>query len=157
MKLNMRNLMKTTAIAALLLAPGAALAAPLYTIIEIPDLPGGEDQSFAFGINDGGQVVGNSLGDANGDRAFVWNNVDGIMNLNNLLDDPAGWILTSATDINASGQIVGFGFRNGVQRGFLLNPVTAVTPPSSSDVPEPMTLSLLGAGLFGVALARRRK
>lgn len=30
-------------------------------------------------------------------------------------------------------------------------------PPPSTDIPEPMTLSLLGAGLFGLGWARRRR
>jgi probable HAF family extracellular repeat protein len=33
-----------------------------------------------------------------------------------------GWVVTEARDINESGQIVGTGWRNGEQRGFLLTP-----------------------------------
>ena len=35
---------------------------------------------------------------------------------------PAGWLLTEATDVNDSGQIVGYGLRRGELHGFLLSP-----------------------------------
>jgi len=57
--------------------------------------------------------------------------------------------MLDAFDINNSGQIVGFGWYNGAMHGFLLTPVT-------TDVPEPMTISLFGIGLFGIGALRRR-
>ena len=37
-----------------------------------------------------------------------------------------------------------------------MNPVTLDIPDNGQDVPEPVTLSLFGAGLAGVAFMRRR-
>jgi uncharacterized membrane protein len=43
------------------------------------------------------------------------------IDLNRLITS-SGWMLTSATGINDSGQIVGVGLRDGQVRAFLLNP-----------------------------------
>jgi hypothetical protein len=42
--------------------------------------------------------------------------------LNTLIPQNLGWVLTSAADINIWGQIVGSGIRNGRPHGFLLTP-----------------------------------
>jgi probable HAF family extracellular repeat protein len=44
-----------------------------------------------------------------------------MVDLNNLTDSMAGWELAVATDINESGQIVGYGTFNGEKHGFLLS------------------------------------
>ena len=43
------------------------------------------------------------------------------VDLNTLIDPKSGWVLEVATAINNSGQIVGFGYINGMERGFLLS------------------------------------
>ena len=94
--------------------------------------------SYAYGVNDAGEVVGYSM--VGGvDHAFVF--VDGTMiDLNSLI--PAGWILTEAYAINYSGQIVGSGILNGVEHAFRLDPIggAAVT------APEPAAWQLAGIG-----------
>lgn len=92
------------------------------TSMDLGDLPGGNDSwGFASGINDAGVIVGTS-DVANGNHAFIWDDVVGMRDLNNLVDASGlGWTLTSARSINASGQIVGTGINpSGLTRGFLL-------------------------------------
>lgn len=48
--------------------------------------------------------------------------------LNDLIDPASGWALEYAFAINNAGQIVGWGQINGVDHGFLLNPVIAPCP-----------------------------
>lgn len=57
----------------LTVALAAARAEPLYTVTDLGDLPGGSDESWAYGINNVGQVVGWSFTET-GTRAFLWEN-----------------------------------------------------------------------------------
>ena len=120
---------------------------------DLGTLPGGTT-SYAYGINDNGQVVGYAdveYGDyGSGDHAFLYS--DGVMqDLNNLIDPNSGWTLFDATGINDAGQIVGEGANSlGQNHAFLLTPV----------VPEPSTFVLLAAGavgLLGYAWRRRKQ
>jgi probable HAF family extracellular repeat protein len=94
----------------------------------------GDTSSAAVRINLFGQVIGNSgntdaLDFANGvapfeeiGRPFLWTESEGMRDLNTLVPLTSGWVLTSASDINIWGQIVGSGTRNGQPHGFLLTP-----------------------------------
>jgi probable HAF family extracellular repeat protein/autotransporter-associated beta strand protein len=88
-------------------------------------LPGGTS-SAAQDINNKGQIVGWSYYDGgNGNyHAFLYTGVGPMQDLNNLIDTSSGWNLTSAEAINEKGQIVGYGYHNGVSRAFLLNPAS---------------------------------
>jgi len=87
---------------------------------DLGTLPGGR-QSAAYAINERGDIVGFSEGSNSSARAVII--VDGVMrDLNGLIPAGLGWVLTEARDINDSGQIVGTGWRNGEQHGFLLTP-----------------------------------
>jgi len=106
----------------------------------------GGGASYGYGINAAGDVVGYSWTLSNtAMHAFLFE--DGVMRDLNDLIATQDWILTEAYAINASGQIVGTGTRNGIQHAFLLNPVVpqaqSLTSDATSDVPEPSTLSLL--------------
>ncbi|MCW5761415.1 MAG: hypothetical protein KIS90_16715, partial [Phenylobacterium sp.] len=57
--------------ALLIAAPATATAAVQYILTDLGDLPGGNDHSVAYGINNAGQVVGYSYA-ATGYRAFLW-------------------------------------------------------------------------------------
>ena len=93
--------------------------------------------SFAYGINDAGQVVGYSDTAAGSHHAFITGpNGVGMTDLNALVSLPAGVVLTEATGINNHGQVAANG----------------------SLIPEPETYAMLlaGLGLLGF-IARRRK
>lgn len=100
--------------------------------------------SVARDVNNSDVVVGQTLVAPSQFDAFVYAGND-FADLNSLIDPSSGWRLISATAINDSGQIVGFGTNAaGAVDGFLLDPV-----------PEPGSLTAL---LFGwCALARRRR
>ncbi len=113
----------------------------------------GGDNSYGLGVNDAGKVVGSSYTASNTDlNAFLWNGTT-MINLNDVSDVTAGWVLSEARSINSLGQIVGYGYLNGVKTAFLL------TPKALPVVPEPATLVMLAsAGLpLGVAALRRRR
>jgi probable HAF family extracellular repeat protein len=129
---------------------GDAVVVPVLWNAGIPtDLPvlGGTNSS-AYAINTAGSVVGYSyIGGVQ--RAMIWEN--GLpTDLNTVVDGSgAGWTLNFAADINDVGQIVGYGTNSlGQTRGIVLTPI-----------PEPGTyaLMLVGLGLVGLALSRRKR
>ena len=124
-----------------LLASGDAFNGFIYfegAITNIGTLHGGRN-SYAFAINQQGQVVG--IADQPYDdvcrdpdsgayvpcvtfieRAFVYE--DGVMtSLNSLIAPDSGWDLVWALDINRRGQITGIGLRNGKFRAYLMSPL----------------------------------
>lgn len=76
----------------------------------------------AVDINESGVIVGTAeRWEAQG-RAVVW--IDGDwLELTSRIVGNSGWVLTGATSINESGQIVGVGLLDGVMTGYLLTPV----------------------------------
>ena len=98
-----------------------------YTVKDLGTLPGGSN-SYAFGINDSGQVVGRSDTSSRYAHAFLYSNGQ-MQDLNSLIPVGSGWILREAWGINTSGQIVGWGVINGHSRAFLATPGTA--PPDT--------------------------
>ncbi len=87
---------------------------------DLQTLPGGH-RSTAYGINNRGDIVGMSEDAKGSARAIVI--TSGVMqDLNDLIPSGSGWVLTEARGINEAGRIVGVGWLNGQQRGFLLTP-----------------------------------
>lgn len=121
--------------------PGNSLRhAVLYDHGAIIDLtPGLQRETYAYGINNLGQIVGNVASSDQPQYAFVIDN--GVMiDLNALIQPDNNWYLTNAEDINELGEIAGAGFYQGNFHGFLLSPFRSVT--------EPATLNLLFFTLF---------
>lgn len=113
----------------------------------------GGNSSFGYGINNFGLIVGESY--TTGDsavHAFLHEGTS-MIDLNSFLGDGSGWTLHSATDINNSGQITGYGIFNGIGQAFIMTPFEEA--PVASPVPEPSTFMLIGSGLGGFALIRR--
>ncbi len=128
-------------------APGNLFRAFLYDntngMIDLGTLGG--SVSFANGISESGHVFGVSeITGSITQHAFIYDDINGMRDLNDFLPAGSGWTLTSASDMNASGQIVGTGIIGGQHHAFLMTPI-----------PEPMTMSLLALG--GVAIMRRKR
>jgi probable HAF family extracellular repeat protein len=112
-------------------------------------LPGDTYYVQANAINDSGVIVGESDGEMTGERAVVFK-AGVAIDLNTLIPAGTGIVLTDATAINNTGQIVVNGTLNGRQRVFLLDPMT-------TTVPEPRTIAVVFGGLASMAAARWRK
>lgn len=103
-------------------------------------LPAGANSTHAYSINNpdpfmGGseQIVGYGyFSMAPYYRAILWEDRNPY-DLNTLIPEGSGWVLTTAWDVNATGQIVGEGTYNGKTQAFLLTPTfTPVTVPTAS-------------------------
>ena len=107
--------------------------------------PGGSTTAALLGINDNGLAVGTYT-----DAMGVMHGLLYDLNNNTFqnIDDPFGIGTTTINGINDLNQLVGF-YVNGMD-----NTIGLLAVPS--PVPEPVSLSLLAAGLFGIGALRRR-
>jgi probable HAF family extracellular repeat protein len=88
--------------------------------------PDSSGNSGALAINAANDVVGNSETSGFDIHAVLWKVGGTIVDLNTLIDPSAGWVLNSATSINAAGQIVGVGMLGGRRHAFLLTSRTGL-------------------------------
>jgi probable HAF family extracellular repeat protein len=86
--------------------------------------------STAHGINNSGQVVGQSEKSNGPVVGYLWED-DVMQDLNDLIDPASGWDLIDARPVNDAGQILGYGARAGTGGElFLLTPVAPVRLPA---------------------------
>lgn len=111
----------------------------LWRAGQMRDLGPGE----ASGINPGGQIVGDS-----GGRAVLWWR-GGLCDLNTCLGATHGWALTRAVGVNAQGQIVGFGTRQGHSHALLLTPIHPLRLTRTHTVPQSAQMHLVAAATGG--------
>ena len=79
---------------------------------------GGGSQALA--INNDGMVVGWSTTYESVEHAFIYDEINGMQDLNSMIDAESGWVLLRATGINEAGNICGYGTINGETHAFLL-------------------------------------
>lgn len=119
-------------------------AAAFFNGAAVDLTPGFDGDTFAYGINDVGQIVG-TASPVNGTQfAFVL--TEGVLlDLNTQIDPGLGWQLTNSGGINDRGEIAGAGFLGGEYHAFLLTP---------TQVPEPGIDLLCAIGLLALLALR---
>jgi probable HAF family extracellular repeat protein len=118
-------------------------------------------QSWAYGINSSGQVVGSSYTADNSLHAFLYSGST-MYDLTTMIDPPAGWTISQATAINDAGQIVVIGshvYGGGNDVSGLIPNALYVEYESFllTPVPEPSTLILISLGFVGLLFSARGK
>ena len=94
----------------------------MYTGGAMQTLPGlGGAFAYARAIDSAGVVAGEADTSGGVRHAVRWRS-GAIEDLNTLLATGSGWVLQAATGIDAHGNIVGYGLKNGRMRAFLLQP-----------------------------------
>lgn len=118
----------------------------------LPGLDGGDPLYVRpSGINDAMQVVGSAPDAGWTHRAFIWDAVRGMRDLNDLVELPTDFILDRAAKINDNGWIVGsghFGPGWNFARGFVLKPIGGGGPELTVEPlhrGQPADLTVTGA------------
>ena len=119
-------------------------------MVGLGDLAGGGFSSAANSVSsDGSVVVGQGL-TVSGGEAFIWDSINGIQNLQAVLEvqfglDLTGWTLSNATGVSADGlTIVGTGTHDGITEAFI------------AVIPSPGALGLLAIASPRGGRRRRR-
>jgi probable HAF family extracellular repeat protein len=89
----------------------------------LPPIPGEQTVSFAWAVNEPGQIVGWSKPSFFETVPTTW--IEGqVYDLNDLIEPGSGVEMTQAWDINDEGVIVGVGFHEDTLRAMVLTPMT---------------------------------
>ncbi|MCL4198280.1 MAG: DUF3466 family protein [Phycisphaerales bacterium] len=111
----------------------------------------GTNAAYGNSINNQGQIVGTSIIAFFNSDAFIWEQGQGMRELNDLIAPNSGWRLRSAWAINEAGQIAGHGTRFGQSDptiGFVLTPVNpsmTLSSPSPGSAGVANTITVTGA------------
>lgn len=102
-------------------------------------------------INNLGQAVGDAwFADENGDwwwLGIVWDEANGLRDLNDLIDPDSGWLLSWTAAINDMGWIAGEGTNpDGEWHGFLLIPAAPPTPEERVEELGDLVIGLVDVG-----------
>ncbi|MEX2218120.1 MAG: hypothetical protein WD749_05115 [Phycisphaerales bacterium] len=123
----------------------------------LPGLGTGEvDRVFPNGVNASHVVVGraaiaHSSTPEFAYHAFIWDEANGMRDLNALTTPEPGFILDEASKINDSGWIVGYGHFGpgwGTARGFVLRPLAAACYANCDQSTAPPVLNVADFGCF---------
>jgi probable HAF family extracellular repeat protein len=100
-------------------------------IAEIVPFGGADFDSFAAGVNDAGVVVGMADNDVNEKQGFIWDEVNGMRNLNDLVDFPL--VIREARAISETGWIAVRVVENGNERANVLKPLNGCAADVNGD------------------------
>lgn len=112
----------------------------------LPTIPGGEyGYMYVNAINNNGVVVGEALDWSETEwKAFIWDPNNGIRVLEDLVEEPANFLMEYGNDINDNGWIAGsghFGPGWATQRGYVLKPLEGEPIPGDLDGDGAVTVS----------------
>jgi len=113
--------------------------------------------------NDSGTVVGSAVTSQGRRFAFVWDETNGMSDLNRFASDAATWQLEEAVSIDDSGRIIVKGLSNGEDAEFELSPTQSAKAPVSRGLCGSFSGLDAGGGALGLIFmsalspARRRR
>lgn len=118
------------AVAASLIMAAGSSGAVIYSLRDLGDIPGGNNSSYAAGLNNLGQVTGSSFvagGNGNVMHAFRWTPAGGMEDLGTMLPNNPS-LSSNGYAINDSGVVVGVSPSSGIANSaFISQPGSAMT------------------------------